>query len=149
MMAVEDNSRHGLADPSAPASARIARAHEKIVGLLGELEAAGDSDRMLQVLEQLARLLPGHFADEEGVDGLFEELGTMRPAVDSRLKFFQQEHREMLEALEALRARVREQRDPSRIGEETAAFVRKVRTHERAESHLILDTYFVDEGGSG
>jgi hypothetical protein len=39
MIAAEDSSRHGLADPSAAASgARLERAHEKILGLLGLLD---------------------------------------------------------------------------------------------------------------
>jgi chromosome segregation ATPase len=149
----EDTRRAGAvrADQSAGAvSARIERAHERIPEFLVELERAGELAPILEVLEGLGQLLPGHFSDEEGPDGLYEELAARRPANGSRLRSLQREHREILEALERLRQQAREAKtDLSDVWKARNAFVERVRSHERRESRLVMDTCLVDDGGSG
>ena len=36
-----------------------------------------------------------------------------------------------------------------RIREEMSAFMELVRSHERTETRLVADTYYLEEGGSG
>jgi hypothetical protein len=150
MIASGDGSRGGKGggEESAAAS-RLDRAHERILGLLEDLAKVGPSG-MQALLDEFATLLPAHFADEERDDGLFAELRSERPAVDARLKALVREHREILQALDALANANRElARQRGRLEEQKVAFLRRLRAHERAESRLVLDTYLIDEGGPG
>lgn len=146
-----DDSRCTIGDPGAPRLKRLEQAHKRIVQCLTDFESAGDAGAILESLEVLLRLLPEHFAtDEEGPDGIFDELRAIRPALDPQLKLLERDHREILKALEALRSQLREAgHDFSRVQERRAACVRMIRSHEEVESRLALETYFLDEGGSG
>jgi hypothetical protein len=129
---------------------QIQHAHRLILGFLTDLDQAVEPGEICKVLDPLAALLPGHFAAEEGPNGLYEELQAARPANHSRLESLGREHREILQALEALRRQSRaEEQDLGRIKREKSEFVRKVRSHEEAETCLFMDTYLVDEGGPG
>ena len=65
----------------------------------------------------------------------------------------------MLEAVEALRRQVREvdqmegaeaqQERLAGIREDMSSFMEMVRSHERTETRLVADTYYLEEGGSG
>jgi len=146
-----DDSRCTIGDPGALRLKRLQQAHEKVAECLAEFESAGGTDAILASLEQLLELLPEHFSrDEEGPDGIFDELRTLRPALDSQLGRLESEHREILRDLEALRSEAREPgHEDARIQEQRAACVRKIRDHEETESRLIQEAYFLDEGGSG
>lgn len=146
-----DDSRCTIGDPGAPRLKRLEQAHQRIRECLAEFESAGGADAILESLEQLLQILPGHFSrDEEGPDGIFDELRAIRPALDPQLQDLAHEHREILQDLEALRAQAREPaHDDAHIQAQRAACVRRIRTHEEAESRLALETYFLDEGGSG
>ena len=129
---------------------QIEQAHRLIFGFLRDLDSADEPSEIFKLLDPLAQLLPGHFSDEEGPNGLYEELQAARPANHSRLKNLEREHREILQALDALRQQSRSsERDGDRIQQEKTAFVQKVRSHEQAETCLFMDTYLVDEGGPG
>jgi len=151
MAAEGDETRGAIRDPSTAHLTRLARAHERIAHCVTELESARDTDGILERLEELLRILPEHFSvDEEGPDGFFDELRTIRPALDPQLKLLEREHREMLTALEALQSRVREAgEDFSRIQEHRAAWIRRIRAHEDTENQIALEAYFLDEGGLG
>jgi hypothetical protein len=146
-----DDSRCTIGDPGAPRLKRLEQAHQRITRCLADFESAGDAGAILESLEQLLELLPEHFSrDEEGPDGIFDELRAIRPALDPQLERLEREHREILRDLEALRSQAREPgHEDARIQEQRAACVRKIRVHEEAESRLALETYFLDEGGSG
>jgi len=151
-MAAEGDETRGTArDPSAPQLKRLERAHEQVARCVAELESARDADGILERLEELLRILPEHFrVDEEGPDGLFDELRTIRPALDPQLKLLEREHRELLMALDALQSRVREAgEDLFRIQEHRAAWIRRIRAHEDTENQIALEAYFLDEGGLG
>jgi Skp family chaperone for outer membrane proteins len=104
-------------------------------------------------------MLSKHFADEEGPDGLYDGLRAIRPSLDSEIKSLRGEHRKVLEAVEALRQQLQEldqqertedrQERLDRIREEMSAFMELVRSHERTETRLVADTYYLEEGGSG
>jgi hemerythrin len=129
---------------------RIESAHRLILGLLGDLDAVEEPAQIGKLLDPLAQVLPGHFSDEEGPNGLYEELQAARPANHSRLRALEREHREILQALEELRRQWRDpERDLDRIKRAKTAFIQRVRCHEEAETCLYMDTYLVDEGGPG
>jgi hypothetical protein len=129
---------------------RTQRVHRSILSLLQDLGRADDLSTILGLLGDLCGVLPDHFADEEGADGLFEALRLARPEVHPRRKFLQEEHRKMIQALEALREQAAGGHwELARVKRELAALLRQVRRHERAESVLIADVYYLDEGGSG
>ena len=133
-----------------PLVARVQQAHESIVRLVTELQAAGDTGRIRDILRDLSEIFPGHFADEEEPGGLFDQLRMQRPRYHSRLKSLQEEHRSILEELRGLQARARHLGgDVTQRGNEIARFARRLRAHERHENLLVLDVYMEDEGGSG
>ena len=146
-----DDSRCTIGDPGTPRLKRLRQAHQRISECLTEFESAGGTDAILASLEQLLELLPEHFSrDEEGPDGIFDELRTIRPALDPQLGRLAREHCEILRDLETLRSQAREPgHEDARIQEQRAACVRKMRAHEETEDRLTLEAYFLDEGGSG
>jgi hypothetical protein len=146
-----DDSRCTIGDPGAPRLKRLKQAHQRISECLAEFESAGGTDAILASLEQLLELLPEHFSrDEEGPDGIFDELRIIRPALDRQIVRLEREHREILRDLEALRAHAREPgHEDARVQEQRAACVHKIRAHEETENRLALEAYFLDEGGSG
>ncbi len=146
-----DDSRRTIGDPGAPRLKRLQQAHQKIAECLAAFESADGTDAILASLDQLLALLPEHFArDEEGPDGIFGELRSIRPALDPQLGDLEREHREILRDLEALRAEACEPGcEDAHIQERRAACARRIREHEDAEDRLALETYFLDEGGSG
>jgi DNA repair ATPase RecN len=154
------NSQDQPTDSDEPILARIERAHREIVNTyLTELAAAQEPSRIRELLDPLPEMLSKHFADEEGPDGLYDGLRAIRPSLDPELKSLRGEHRRVLEAVEALRRQLREI-DPleraenqeerlGRIREDLSAFMEMVRRHERTETRLVADTYYLEEGGSG
>jgi len=154
------NSQDQPTDSDEPILARIERAHREIVNTyLTELAAAQEPSRIRELLDPLPEMLSKHFADEEGPDGLYDGLRAIRPSLDSELKSLRGDHRRVLEAVEALRRQLREI-DPleraenqeerlCRIREDLSAFMEMVRRHERTETRLVADTYYLEEGGSG
>ncbi len=154
------NSQDQPTDSDEPLLARIERAHRQIVNsVLTELAAAQEPSRIRELLDPLPEMLSKHFADEEGPDGLYDGLRAIRPSLDSELKSLRGEHRRVLEAVEALRRQLREldqleraedqEERLGRIREDMSAFMEMVRRHERTETRLVADTYYLEEGGSG
>jgi hypothetical protein len=78
---------------------------------------------------------------------------------DPELKSLRGEHRRVLKAVKALRQQLREidqlegaEEQKERLGrirEDMSAFMELVRCHERTETRLVADTYYLEEGGSG
>lgn len=154
------NSQDQPTDSDEPLLARIERAHRQIVNTyLTELAAAQEPSRIRELLDPLPEMLSKHFADEEGPEGLYDGLRAIRPSLDSELKSLRGEHRRVLEAVEALRRQLREidqleraedqEERLGRIREDLSAFMELVRRHERTETRLVADTYYLEEGGSG
>lgn len=145
--------------PVTPNVALVEDSHGRIRRKLEALEAAQDVDEIRAIVCDLPGLLEEHFEQEEKPGGLFDELGSLRPTIDSQLKFLRQEHREILQALEALRQRLREADEAKQVGEleqrhehlrvSAANFMQLIRHHERIESRLVADTYYTEDGGSG
>jgi hemerythrin-like domain-containing protein len=110
-------------------------------------------------VDDLPDLLREHFRDEEKPGGLFEELKSLRPVLDSQIEVLRQEHREIMQALEGLQRQLREadeetevedlQEQHDRIRVSAAVFLQLIHQHERIESRLVADTYYIEDGGSG
>ena len=65
---------------------RVQQEHRKIVSLVTDLGEARGPERVLEVANELGAILPGHFSDEEGPRGFFEEIRMLRPDMDRRLR---------------------------------------------------------------
>jgi len=145
--------------PVTPIVTLVEDSHARIRSGLEALEAAQDVDEIRAIVCDLPALLEEHFEQEEKPGGLFDELGSLQPTLDSQLKFLRQEHREILQALEALRQRLREADEATQAGEleqrhehlrvSAACFMQLIRHHERIESRLVADAYYTENGGSG
>jgi predicted nuclease with TOPRIM domain len=148
-----------LKHPITPVVTQIQDSHARIRGDLDALARTTEIDEIRAIVEELPELLKEHFRDEEKPDGLYDELESLRPTIDSQLKFLREEHREILEALEGLQRQFREADEVTQVGEleqrhdhilmSAGAFLQLIRHHERIESRLVADTYYTEEGGSG
>lgn len=141
----------------------VAAEHEPLVGPIEdehrelrtrletlEAERAG----VLSTLLELPKMLADHFADEERIGGLYEDVARRSPAVGSQIDALRAEHRAILEELEALsRAAQGNARPDGSVDENTmrgvARCVERLRQHEHSESKMIADVYYSDEGGRG
>ena len=151
----ESETRHR----ATPIVSRVEGTHARIRGDLEALQHAADVQVIRAVVEDLPGLLREHFDDEEKPDGLFDELRGLRPVVESQIKFLQQEHREIMQALEDLQRQFQEADQVTTDGElehrhdhirvSADAFLNLVRHHERIESGLVAETFYTDDGGSG
>ena len=129
---------------------RVQLEHRKIVSLVTDLGEARGPERVLEVANELGAILPGHFSDEEGPRGFFEEIRMLRPDMDRRLRRLHEQHGEIVEALEAVLAQATSKtKNPGGLERTTSAFCDMLRAHERIENQLISDFYLTDEGGAG
>ena len=145
--------------PITPVASHFQNTHARISRDLQGLADAAELDTIRAIVDDLPALLKEHFRDEEKPGGLFDELESLRPIIDSQLKFLRQEHREILEALEGLRREFREADEVTQVGEleqrhdhirmSAGALLQLIRHHERIESRLVADTYYTEDGGSG
>ena len=125
-------------------------AHRTIGVQTEELASSPDLATTARRLASFVEVLAAHFADEEAPDGLFDVLRLKRPEVHPQLKFLEEEHRRMMQALEVLRGAAGDDDCSfSRMQREVATFLYQLRRHERAEGRLIADVYYLDEGGTG
>jgi hypothetical protein len=151
----EQSTRH----PITPIVSHIQHTHERIRRDLEALAEVETTDEIGEIIDDLSVLLREHFGDEEKPGGLFDELCSLRPTIDSQLKFLRGEHREIVQALEGIQAEIREAEQVTQAGElelrcdhtrtSAAAFIQLIRHHERIESQLVRDTYYTEDGGSG
>lgn len=138
---------------------RIEQAHGQIHELLAR---ASDSSPALAetrlLLDGLPALLHKHFDDEEREDGLFEALRALQPSVGSDLKSLQQEHRQILQAVEELERRVEgldrlegaeHDRQVGLVQRDTISLLRMIRRHERVETNITVAILYREDGGSG
>ena len=155
MVREDSENRH----PATAIVSRVEESHQRIRNDLEALDKCDDVAEIRAIVDELPDLLKEHFRDEEKPGGLFDELEALSPVFDSQLKFLRQEHREIMQALEALQRQFREVDDVIQVGEleqrhdhirvSKAALLQLIRHHERIESRLVADTYYTEDGGSG
>jgi len=143
-------SDHGEATrPSA-----IEEDHLELRGRLDALADAASHAGILAGMKDLPRMLAKHFAQEELEGGLYDDLALRAPALCPQLDALRAEHRAMLEEFEALSREIHSQVGAEgTASEETrhavARCADRLRAHEHAESSMIADVYYTDEGGRG
>lgn len=145
--------------PVTPIVSLVENSHARIRSSLDALDETQDVDEIRAIVCDLPELLKEHFEDEERPGGLFDELGSLRPTIDSQLEFLKQEHREILRTLEGLQEQIRGADEATQVGEleqrhdhirmSAACFMQLIRHHERIEARLVTDTYYTENGGSG
>ena len=129
---------------------RVQQEHRRIVELVTDLGEAKGAERVLEVANELGAILPGHFSDEEGPRGFFEEIRMLRPDMDRRLRRLHEQHGEIVEALQAVVAQATaKDENPGGLERTTSVLCDMLRAHERIENQLISDFYLTDEGGAG
>jgi hypothetical protein len=154
-----DRKEGELRHPVTSIVSRIEDSHKRIRSDLAVLEKSDDLGQIRAVVDDLPDLLKEHFLDEEKPRGLFEELQSLRPVLKPQLEILRQEHREIMHTLRGLQGQLREvdgvtEADELRerhdhIRVRAAVFLRLIHKHERIESHLVADTYYMEDGGSG
>jgi hypothetical protein len=140
----------GEDDPAGP----IEDDHRVLRSRLEALTDAADHAGILSGLQELPKMLAEHFADEEAVGGLYDDLARRCPSIFEEIEVLRGEHRAILEELEALSREVRSHPGPDGAISETTRgavtrCVERLRRHEHAESKMIADVYYNDEGGPG
>lgn len=151
----EAEARH----PATPNVLRIEDTHQRIRSDLEVLEKRDDLGQIGDAVNDLPRLLKEHFRDEEKLGGLYDEIASLRPRLGSQLEILRQEHREIIGALQGLLGQLRRVDEMTRSGElprlhddirvSKAVFLKLIHQHERVESRLVADTYYMEDGGSG
>jgi hypothetical protein len=128
--------------------------HRQLRGRLETLTDGADRAGILSNLQELPKKLAAHFGDEETVGGLYDDLAQRSPGVIDKLDALRAEHRSILDEFEEVSRAV--QNDPAAGGSlseatmgSVARCVGRLRQHERAESTMIADVYYEDEGGRG
>jgi hypothetical protein len=155
MVREEGETRH----PATATFSRIEAAHQRIRNDLAVLGKSDDLGEIRAVVDNLSDLLKEHFQDEVKRGGLFEELESLRPGLSPQLKSLSEEHREIMQALDGLQQELRgvdpltevdeleERHDHIRVA--VAVFLQLIHQHERIESRLVADTYYIEDGGFG
>ena len=102
MTGSRDGAPPQSSETSEQAWKRVQVEHRKIVALLTDLGEAKAPERILEIANELGGILPGHFSEEEGPRGFFEEIRMIRPDMDPRLRRLHQQHGEIVDALDAV-----------------------------------------------
>ena len=133
---------------------RIEDNHRALRSRLEALMDHPDRESILSSLHQLPKVLAEHFADEEAVGGLYDDLAQRCPSICKELEVLRGQHRAILDELEAVSREMQNHPEPDGAIRETtmggvARCVEKLRRHEHAEAKMITDVYYTDEGGRG
>jgi len=131
--------------------------HRTLRGQLDIVTSATTTTDLIACLALMPKMLSEHFAGEEQVDGLFDDLRRRRPALAAEIDALRAEHQVILDEFDALTRQVKTQVDDERKAEaifsptirSVELWVERLRRHEQDESRLIGDVYYTDEGGLG
>ncbi|MEW6742964.1 MAG: hemerythrin domain-containing protein [Planctomycetota bacterium] len=130
---------------------RILREHRELIQLLDRIAAEESSESLHEELARLDRLLRAHFAHEESAEGLHAILGHSAPWRLREVDLLAREHTALLQAIAALRERLKG--DSHRVAPgprtEVGDLLTRLRDHEAREATLLGDTLTTDLGGSG
>jgi hypothetical protein len=130
---------------------RIADEHAALRRALDLLEGTRDLERLLPQLASLRRLLVEHFAGEEAADGLHAAVGEAAPSLFPALDHLFEEHRHLIEDLDALIDRAtRLAAGPlAEVLAAVAGLAGRLRHHEERENSLLGDSLYTELGGRG
>jgi len=142
---------------------RIEEEHRALRTQLDLVAAATTREGLLERLRPLPKMLLEHFAFEEQSDGLHDDLQDRCPTAAPKLALLHDDHKQILGELDSLCQLLRSPADDpgnTESGEaaeelgasaarELALWLQKLRNHESAESRIVADIYYTDEGGRG
>jgi hypothetical protein len=121
-------------------------AHRALLDNLQALEAAraAPPGQLAARLESTREILAEHFRFEEE-NGYLAQVLERHPHLERAVEHLKQEHRELLETLDGLRAETDAAgllSDPLR--DRVSEWIKRVRRHERSENVLVEDAFNVD-----
>jgi hypothetical protein len=133
---------------------RVEEEHDALRSRLDSVAAATSRSELLEGLRPLPKMLLEHFAFEEQADGLFDDLQARSPIAAPKLAALHDDHRVIIDELDALRRSLQSPADPEEkisatAMRELARWLEKLRHHESTESRIVADIYYTDEGGHG
>ena len=138
-------------DPVSGADTRqqIDDEHRHLNVLLAELTATSDLARVEPLLGSLRELLVKHFETEEAPDGLHEIVSAQAAHRLPNLQKLFDEHREILERVDRLRAATRACFDGPvrRVLDDVGALAKALHEHEAEEEELFGEAFYTDLGG--
>ena len=132
--------------PSPKERKQILEEHRQITERNPKIRDLGELSERLSVLEPL---LERRFRREEEQNGLHEDIRTRSPRLLGGLSQLVGEHRELLQMVALLRARIREspERSLEAIQAQWREFLEQLSDHEARETELFLDSILTDVGG--
>ncbi len=140
----------GPSDGPVTPGARALAEHRQILELVARLESGPLFSELAETLSVLSALLVTHFASEEAAGGLFDKLAAAQPNSSSRVEQLRTQHRrlsakvaELAEEAAGLQQRM------DGLFEGASGLAVKLRRHEATESRYLVDTLYIDYGGSG
>ena len=134
--------------------------HRTLRDQLETIAAATTRTSLLSGLNALPKMLHEHFALEEQVGGLYDDLRSRCPSKAPKLDELCSEHHVILDELEDLCLKLKGQMGAEGSAEESTEplmpmmrdltrWLDRLQTHEHDESCIIGDVYYSDEGGLG
>ena len=125
--------------------------HRHLRKHLDWLEQAADDEAIRFLLDELADFLPGHFAAEEGTDGLFASVVLKAPRLAPLARRLREQHRDILAMIEHLRRRVPSDLKPAEgsLKRRVQEVVDVLREHEADETMMLAEAVMGEheEGG--
>jgi hypothetical protein len=105
---------------------------------------------MIPLLDELHRLLQGHFSREEAPDGPYNTIEEAAPHHLGRLQELVEEHRAFLSGIKELEGKVRACLDGpvAEIHGAVATLCDRLQQHETDETSLFMDALYTDLGES-
>lgn len=124
--------------------------HRVLQVILGRVESTKDLNLLTPLLEELHRLLRGHFAREEASDGLYGIVEEAAPQHMVHLQELLDQHRDFLERLTRLVEGVQATLDGPIAGlfQDVQSLCNDLQKHEHAETALLTETLYTDLGES-
>jgi hypothetical protein len=118
--------------------------------VLVRVESTRDLSLLIPLLEELHRLLHGHFAREEAPDGLHGIIEEAAPHDLARVKELLDEHEGFLTMILALKDKIRTCLDGpmAEIYRDVQTLCDRLQTHEEIETKLLTDALYTDLGES-
>jgi Hemerythrin HHE cation binding domain len=140
---VSQETKHAAHDVSS-----IAAEHERLRHTLEHIESVTQLADLILVLQELRAELSQHFDEEEGDDGLARIVGTSNPAQLTMLGRLFQQHETFLRTADDLTDRSRDLLEGPKkaILREARRLVEDLRSHEAAETALLMDAVNTDIG---
>ena len=118
---------------------RVLDEHAEIRDVVAQIDASSDLGILSGLLQRLRDLLQGHFAQEEADPELLALLGSGAEAIGGDPDRLASEHRELLNVLGELVVRVEagEPGSAPSLGQQVAAFLRRLGEHDVRETRLL------------